>query len=140
MLFGQESSPTIFVNKSVLLAQSFGPSRERLSSSGAATIHGARFLRRCIIDTQHPEIRLFRERDRTKTIARKWLVILVQKIKRKYRQKKKTCNTRDSLVVTDQTTNLALTGLSREEQTGFRVLLWVWSHVLVLFPSTPYEG
>ena len=35
---------------------------------------------------------------------------------------KKTYNTRDSLVVTDPTTSLALTSLSRGERTGSRVL------------------
>ena len=42
---------------------------------------------------------------------------------------KKTYNTRDSLVVTDPTTSLALTGLSMGERTGSRVLQWVWSYV-----------
>ena len=40
-----------------------------------------------------------------------------------------TYNTRDSLVVTDPTTSLALTGLSMGERTGSRVLQWVWSYV-----------
>lgn len=43
----------------------------------------------------------------------------------------KTYNTKDSLVVTDPTTDLALTGLSMGERTGSRVLQWVWSYVLV---------
>ncbi|KZL63628.1 hypothetical protein CT0861_13199 [Colletotrichum tofieldiae] len=34
-----------------------------------------------------------------------------------------------SLVVTDPTTNPALTGLSMGERTGSRVFLWVWSYV-----------
>ncbi|EGZ71706.1 hypothetical protein NEUTE2DRAFT_64480 [Neurospora tetrasperma FGSC 2509] len=42
----------------------------------------------------------------------------------------KTYNTRDSLVVTDPTTSLALTGLSMGERTGSRVFQWVWSYVL----------
>ena len=49
--------------------------------------------------------------------------------KRKTR-KQKTYNTRYSLVVTDPTTDLALTGLSRGERTGSRVLQWIWSYVL----------
>ena len=50
---------------------------------------------------------------------------------KKGRQKvPKTYNTRDSLVVTDPTTSLALTGLSVGERTGSRVLQWVWSYVL----------
>ncbi|KAK0728345.1 hypothetical protein B0T26DRAFT_636871, partial [Lasiosphaeria miniovina] len=43
---------------------------------------------------------------------------------------KKTYNTRDSLVVTDPTTSLALTGLSMGERTGSRIFQWVWSYVL----------
>ncbi|KAK2059232.1 hypothetical protein LY76DRAFT_478590, partial [Colletotrichum caudatum] len=45
-------------------------------------------------------------------------------------ERKKTCNTRHSPVVSDPTTTLALTGLSMRERTGSRVLQWVWSHVL----------
>jgi len=37
----------------------------------------------------------------------------------------KTYNTRDSLVVTDSITSLAVAGLSRGERTGSRVFLWV---------------
>ncbi|KAK3326108.1 hypothetical protein B0H66DRAFT_550098 [Apodospora peruviana] len=37
--------------------------------------------------------------------------------------------TGDSLVVTDPTTNLALTSLSRGERTGSRVFWWIWSYV-----------
>ncbi|EGZ71230.1 hypothetical protein NEUTE2DRAFT_66180 [Neurospora tetrasperma FGSC 2509] len=51
---------------------------------------------------------------------------------------KKTYNTRDSLVVTDPTTSLALTGLSMGERTGSRVFQWVWSYVLVLFRLATY--
>ncbi|EGO56265.1 hypothetical protein NEUTE1DRAFT_45500, partial [Neurospora tetrasperma FGSC 2508] len=46
------------------------------------------------------------------------------------KEKKRTYNTRDSLVVTDPTTSLALTGLSMGERTGSRVFQWVWSYVL----------
>ncbi|KAK1948822.1 hypothetical protein LY78DRAFT_595115, partial [Colletotrichum sublineola] len=42
----------------------------------------------------------------------------------------KTYNARYSLVVTDPTTNPALTGLSTGERTGSRVLQWVWSYVI----------
>ncbi|KAK2055441.1 hypothetical protein LY76DRAFT_520429, partial [Colletotrichum caudatum] len=45
----------------------------------------------------------------------------------------KTYNTRYSLIVTDSTTNPALTGLSMGERTGSRVLQWVWPYVLVYF-------
>ncbi|KAK3397738.1 hypothetical protein B0T20DRAFT_393547 [Sordaria brevicollis] len=48
-------------------------------------------------------------------------------------QGKKTYNTRDSLVVTDPTTSLALTGLSMGERTGSRVFQWVWSIVEMVF-------
>ena len=53
-----------------------------------------------------------------------------QKESRKPKMDKKTYNTRDSLVVTDPTTSLALTGLSMGERTGSRVLQWVWSYVI----------
>ncbi len=45
---------------------------------------------------------------------------------------KKTYNTGYSLVVTDPTTNPALTGLSKGERTGSRVLQWIWSYVMAL--------
>ena len=41
----------------------------------------------------------------------------------------KTYNTRDSLVVTDPTTNPALSGLTRGERTGSRIFQMVWSYV-----------
>ena len=44
--------------------------------------------------------------------------------------KKKTYNTRDSPVVTDPSTSLALTCLSMGERTGSRVFKWIWSYVL----------
>lgn len=46
-------------------------------------------------------------------------------------KKIKTYNSRCSLVVTDPTTNLPVRGLSMGEQTGSRVLLYLWSYVLV---------
>ncbi|KAK2037609.1 hypothetical protein LZ31DRAFT_480694, partial [Colletotrichum somersetense] len=48
----------------------------------------------------------------------------------------KTYNTRYSLVVTDPTTNPALTGLSMGERTGSRVLQWVWSYVSIYFSES----
>jgi hypothetical protein len=42
----------------------------------------------------------------------------------------KTYNTKDSLVVTDPTTNLAVTGLSMGERTGSRVFQVLWSYVI----------
>ncbi|KAL0937909.1 hypothetical protein CTRU02_207640 [Colletotrichum truncatum] len=54
-------------------------------------------------------------------------------MERKVKQPKrrpKTYNTRYSLVVTDPTTNPALTGLSMGERTGSRVFQWVWSYVM----------
>ena len=42
----------------------------------------------------------------------------------------KTYNTRDSLVVTDPTTNPAVSGLTRGERTGSRVLQILWSYVV----------
>ncbi|KAK0613292.1 hypothetical protein B0T14DRAFT_276158 [Immersiella caudata] len=53
---------------------------------------------------------------------------------------KKTYNTRDSLVVTDPTTSLALTGLSMGERTGSRVLQWVWSYVVVAAARSPFDS
>ena len=44
-------------------------------------------------------------------------------------KKSKTYNTRDSLVVTDPTTNPALSGLTRGERTGSRIFQMVWSYV-----------
>ena len=54
------------------------------------------------------------------------------------KKKRGTYNTRDSLVVTDPTTNLALTGLSRGERTGSRAFQWVWSYVLGGTEIPPY--
>ena len=42
----------------------------------------------------------------------------------------KTYNTRDSLVVTDPTTSLALRGLCLGERTGPSVFRGLWSYVL----------
>ncbi|EGO57036.1 hypothetical protein NEUTE1DRAFT_44964, partial [Neurospora tetrasperma FGSC 2508] len=52
----------------------------------------------------------------------------------------KTYNTRDSLVVTDPTTSLALTGLSMGERTGSRVFQWVWSYVFMFVNLRNHEG
>ena len=46
------------------------------------------------------------------------------------KKKKKTYNTGDSLVVTDPTTNPALSGLTRGERTGSRAFQMVWSYVV----------
>jgi hypothetical protein len=51
---------------------------------------------------------------------------------------KNTYNTRDSLVVTDPTTSLALTGLSMGERTGSRAFQWVWSYVTVFDSVSVY--
>ena len=42
---------------------------------------------------------------------------------------KKTYNTRDSLVVSDPTTSLAVAGLSMGERTGSRIFQCLWSYV-----------
>ncbi|PTB37530.1 hypothetical protein M441DRAFT_199905 [Trichoderma asperellum CBS 433.97] len=42
---------------------------------------------------------------------------------------KKTYNSRCSLMVTHSTTNLPLIGLTLGEQTGSRILQWIWSYV-----------
>ena len=57
---------------------------------------------------------------------------------KKYRQQKKTYNTGDSLVVTDPTTNPALSGLTRGERTGSRAFQMVWSYVMILAPFQRY--
>jgi hypothetical protein len=55
---------------------------------------------------------------------------LVLKVRKKRKKTvNETYNTKDSLVVTDPTTDLALTSLSMGERTGSRVLQWVWSYV-----------
>ena len=41
----------------------------------------------------------------------------------------KTYNTKDSPVVTDLSTSLALTNLIKGERTGSHVLSWIWSYV-----------
>ena len=52
----------------------------------------------------------------------------------------KTYNTGDSLVVTDPTTSLTLTNLSRGERTGSRVLQRVWSFVQDWLSRDGFEG
>ncbi|PTB48388.1 hypothetical protein M431DRAFT_99825 [Trichoderma harzianum CBS 226.95] len=47
-----------------------------------------------------------------------------------YKKRKKTYNSRCSLMVTHLTTNLPVRGLSMGEQTGPRILLYLWSYVL----------
>ena len=53
-------------------------------------------------------------------------------------ERQKTYNTRDSLVVTDPTTDLAVTGLTMGERTGSRVFQYLWSYVLVQSVSQAY--
>ena len=54
--------------------------------------------------------------------------------------KKITYNTRDSLVVTDPTTSLALRGLCLGERTGPSVFHELWSYVLNSFSGRRYDG
>ncbi|KAL2758384.1 hypothetical protein ACRALDRAFT_2099009 [Sodiomyces alcalophilus JCM 7366] len=58
----------------------------------------------------------------------------------KRKKKEKTYNTGYSLVVTDPTTNPALTGLSMGERTGSRAFQWVWSYVTIHHKGSPYKG
>ncbi len=51
---------------------------------------------------------------------------------------KKTYNTRDSLVVTDPTTSLAVTGLSMGERTGSRIFQYLWSYVVMFVVWVAY--
>jgi hypothetical protein len=60
------------------------------------------------------------------------------KEKGKRGKKTETYNTRDSLVVTDPTTNLAVCSLAMGEQTGPRVLYILWSYVAVTCPVLIY--
>ena len=53
-------------------------------------------------------------------------------------ERQKTYNTRDSLVVTDPTTDLAVTGLTMGERTGSRVFQYLWSYVLAQPVSQAY--
>ncbi|KAF3762617.1 hypothetical protein M406DRAFT_244397, partial [Cryphonectria parasitica EP155] len=50
--------------------------------------------------------------------------------RRKGRKSQKTYNTGYSLMVTHLTTNPAVSGLFRGEQTGSQVLHYLWSYVL----------
>ena len=58
----------------------------------------------------------------TPSLSKQW--------KRERGSKKKTYNSRYSLVVTDPTTNQPLSGLTMGERTGSRIFHWVWSYVL----------
>ncbi|KAK0609674.1 hypothetical protein B0T17DRAFT_501401, partial [Bombardia bombarda] len=49
-------------------------------------------------------------------------------------------STRDSLVVTDPTTSLAISGLSRAERTGCRVFHCLWPYVLTGAQPVRYIG
>ena len=46
-------------------------------------------------------------------------------------ENKNTYNTKDSPVVTDLSTSLAISSLSRGERTGSRAFYYLWSYVLV---------
>ena len=54
-------------------------------------------------------------------------------------KKKKTYNSRCSLVVTDPTTDLPLISLSMGERTGSRIFLWLWSYVLDAGRKSTYD-
>ena len=60
--------------------------------------------------------------------------------RKKKKGKNYTYNTRDSLVVTDPTTNPAVSGLTRGERTGSRVLQILWSYVLEFCLTILYIG
>ena len=53
-------------------------------------------------------------------------------------EKAKTYSRRDSLVVTDPTTNLPIRGLIQDERTGIHALLCLWPYVLEDCPKTKY--
>ena len=52
---------------------------------------------------------------------------------------KMTYNTRDSPVVTDPSTSLAVTGLSMGERTGSRVFQYLWSYVSFISGKKGYK-
>ncbi|PTB52712.1 hypothetical protein M431DRAFT_90013 [Trichoderma harzianum CBS 226.95] len=54
-------------------------------------------------------------------------------------QKRKTYNSRCSLMVTHSTTNLPVRGLSMGEQTGPRILLYLWSYVIESRAESNYK-
>jgi hypothetical protein len=53
-------------------------------------------------------------------------------------KKKKTYNSRCSLMVTHSTTNLPVNGLSMGEQTGPRIFHYLWSYVVILTVRSTY--
>ncbi|PTB37330.1 hypothetical protein M441DRAFT_148962, partial [Trichoderma asperellum CBS 433.97] len=53
-------------------------------------------------------------------------------------KREKTYNSRCSLMVTHSTTNLPVSGLSMGEQTGPRILHYLWSYVLEQEDSLVY--
>ena len=59
-------------------------------------------------------------------------------IKKKMAKKKKTYNSRCSLVVTDPTTNLPVRSLSMGERTGSRIFFYLWSYVTELRANLQY--
>ncbi|KAI0849991.1 hypothetical protein F5Y00DRAFT_234399 [Daldinia vernicosa] len=75
-----------------------------------------------------------------------WLIVVrlrdcnTERLKKKEKKGGKTYNTGDSLVVTDPTTNPAVSGLSRGERTGSRIFQILWSYVTMslAFPAYIY--
>ncbi len=53
-------------------------------------------------------------------------------------QDKKTYNTKDSPVVTDLSTSLAISSLIKGERTGSHVVCYLWSYVLVDLDTWDY--
>lgn len=94
----------------------------------------ARFT--CCRDTGHvePETGIFG------TQAREHLLhnALKERNKNEEKDQKKTYNTRDSLVVTDPTTSLALRGLCTGERTGPSAFHELWSYVPITRSSLVY--
>jgi hypothetical protein len=68
-------------------------------------------------------------------MAQQWRILAVMT----FGQKRKTYNTRDSLVVTDPTTSLALHGLCTGERTGPSAFRELWSYVTVILPEAIYR-
>ena len=73
-------------------------------------------------------------------MLKSWLAEATKTEPKKVNDKKKTYNTRDSLVVTDPTTSLALRGLCLGERTGPSVFHELWSYVPNCLSGRRYDG
>ena len=77
----------------------------------------------------NPQSTLARKSGGCRSLRTGRIIPVRQAVEGEKKNKKKTYNTGDSLVVTDPTTNPALSGLTRGERTGSRAFQMVWSYV-----------